>query len=132
MNRWRWSDAHKAVFSHTPFGFLPGLKQVFGLAAPIGGGNATIQRAAYRYGGALPYAAVHGAGYRGIYDMGSTDTSLYMISTGQSGNIFSPFYGNLTAAWARGEYLTMTTDEKAISRKALATLQLQPAGEISR
>ena len=127
MSNWRWGDAHQAVFSHTPFGFVPGLSQLFGFREPMGGGNSAIQRAAYRYSNREPYAAVHGSGYRAIYDTGAPDTSLYMVSTGQSGNVYSPFYANLASRWAEGEYLAMTTKAEDISENTLATLVLQPS-----
>jgi penicillin G amidase len=131
MSKWRWGEAHRARFSHTPFGFIPVLKNVFGLSEIMGGGNATIQRAAYRYSNSEPYAAVHGSGYRAIYDLADPDKSIYMASTGQSGNLYSPYYGNLTPRWANGAYLQMTTDRAAIERAAIATLVLQPSGSDS-
>jgi acyl-homoserine lactone acylase PvdQ len=50
-----------------------------------------------------------------------------MASTGESGNVYSPFYANLTPRWAKGEYLSMTTDEATINARAVATLILQPS-----
>jgi penicillin amidase len=131
MSAWRWGEAHRARFSHTPFGFIPILKNVFGLSEVMGGGNATIQRAAYRYSNSEPYAAVHGSGYRAIYDLGDPNKSIYIASTGQSGNIYSPYYADLTPRWAKGEYLQMTTDRAAIERGAVATLTLQPSSSDS-
>lgn len=131
ISKWRWGEAHRARFSHTPFGFIPLLKNVFGLSEIMGGGNSTIQRAAYRYSNTEPYAAVHGSGYRAVYDLGDPDKSIYMASTGQSGNIYSPYYTNLTPRWAKGEYLRMTTDRAAIERAAVATLTLQPSSSDS-
>jgi penicillin amidase len=55
-----------------------------------------------------------------------------MIATGQSGNVYSPYYGNLAPRWARGEYLAMTTDPAEIERRAVATLVLQPSTSASR
>lgn len=126
MDAWRWGDAHRATFSHTPFGFIPGLSSLFGFSHEIGGGNATIQRAAYRYSNTNPFAAVHGSGYRGIYDMGAEEKSLFMASTGQSGNVFSPFYDNLAPRWARGEYLPIRTNRDDILRRSTGTIELRP------
>lgn len=131
MATWRWGEAHRARFSHTPFGFIPVLKTLFGLSEVMGGGNSTIQRAAYRYSNGEPYAAVHGSGYRAVYDLGHPNKSIYMASTGQSGNIYSPHYRDLTPRWAKGEYLQMTTDRAAIERRAVATLVLQPSSSDS-
>jgi penicillin amidase len=127
MGTWRWGDAHRATFSHTPFGFIPVLSSIFGFSHEISGGNSTIQRAAYRYSNANPFAAVHGSGYRGIYDMGAEEKSLFMASTGQSGNVFSPFYDNLAPRWAKGEYLQVRTNVGDIEASAVGVLTLQPA-----
>lgn len=127
MASWRWGSAHRATFSHTPFGFIPVLSSLFGFSHEMGGGNSTIQRAAYRYSNANPFAAVHGSGYRGIYDMGAEEKSLFMASTGQSGNVFSPFYDNLAPRWARGEYLQVRTNIADIEASAIGTIVLQPA-----
>jgi penicillin amidase len=127
MAAWRWGDVHQATFSHTPFGFVPLLRDVFGLREPMGGGVSTVQRAAYRYSNREPFAAVHGSGYRAVYDLGDPNKSIFMIATGQSGNVYSPYYGNLAPRWARGEYLAMTTDAAEIERRAVATLVLQPS-----
>ncbi len=127
MAAWRWGDVHRATFSHTPFGFVPVLRDVFGLREPMGGGNSAIQRAAYRYSNREPFAAVHGSGYRAVYDLAEPNKSIFMIATGQSGNVYSPHYGDLAPRWARGEYLAMTTDAAEIERRAAATLVLQPS-----
>ncbi|MEQ1756064.1 MAG: penicillin acylase family protein [Micropepsaceae bacterium] len=126
LRQWRWGAAHQATFSHTPFGFVLLLSNLFGFRVEIGGGNSTVQRAAYRYANADPFAAVHGSGYRGIYDLGAEEKSLFMVSTGQSGNVYSPFYANLAPRWARGEYLPMRTNEAQINAAAAGTLELRP------
>jgi penicillin amidase len=131
MGAWKWGTAHQATFSHTPFGFVPVLRDVFGLRAPMGGGNYTIQRAQYRYANREPFAAVHGSGYRAVYDLAAPNDSIFMIATGQSGNVYSAHYGDLAPRWARGEYLRMTTDAGDIEAHAVATLVLQPS-EIER
>ena len=126
MKQWRWGKVHRAKFSHTPFGFVPLLSRIFGFSEEIGGGNSTIQRAAYRYANADPFAAVHGSGYRAIYDMGAEERSVFMVSTGQSGNVYSPYYANLAPRWARGEYLPMKTNEADIKAGAIGVLELVP------
>jgi len=127
IGHWRWGKAHQATFTHMPFGFVPGLSALFGMHAEMGGGNSTIQRAAYRYANADPFAAVHGSGYRAIYDLGAEERSEFMASTGESGNVFSPYYANLTPRWARGEYLPMQTNEDDINVGAVGKLFLSPA-----
>ena len=73
-----------------------------------------------------PYAAIHGAGYRGVYDLGSPDASRYVISTGESGNLFSPHYDDLLRLWARGGTVTIPTEPTAIAASSVHRLTLQP------
>lgn len=126
MAKWRWGAAHRATFSHTPFGFVPVLSSLFGFSHEMGGGNSTVQRAAYRYSNSEPFAAVHGSGYRAIYDLGAEEKSLFMASTGQSGNVYSPYYSNLAPRWARGEYLPIRTNRDDIEARAADVLVLKP------
>ena len=55
-----------------------------------------------------PYLNVHGAGYRGVYDFADPDSSVFIITTGQSGHPLSRFYDNLGELWRRGEYIPMS------------------------
>jgi penicillin amidase len=51
---------------------------------------------------------------RAIYDLADLDRSLFMQSTGQSGNVMSPWYANLAERWARVEYITIPARREAI------------------
>jgi penicillin amidase len=110
--KWRWSDAHVARLSHLGFGQIPVLNRLFNFEVPVPGGSNTIDRADHRMNSSTPFAAVHGSGFRGISDLGDPDRSLYMIATGQSGNVYSPHYRDLTPLWARREYLEIGATPK--------------------
>jgi len=125
--RWRWGDAHKAVHRAQPFGSFPVIGKYFNREVEMDGGAFTLLRADFAMRGAQPYAAIHGAGFRGIYDLAAPDRSLYVISTGQSGNLFSPHYDDLLALWAHGGYITIPTEHGAVEAASVARLTLQPA-----
>jgi len=127
MSRWRWGDAHKALHVHRPLGNFPVIGDSFNREIEMDGGPFTLLRASNAMGSDRPYAAVHGAGYRGIYDLGAPDESLYMISMGQSGNVFSPHYDDLLDAWGGAEYIKIPTAPAAVSAIAAHALRLQPA-----
>ena len=61
---------------------------------------------------------------RAIYDLADLDRSLYMQSTGQSGNVLSPWYASFAERWAKVEYITIPTKREAIA--AAHTLRLTP------
>jgi penicillin amidase len=50
---------------------------------------------------ARPFASRHAPSMRAIYDLADPDRSLFMHSTGQSGNFLSPWYGNFAERWAK-------------------------------
>ena len=58
-----------------------------------------------------PFHNVHGAGYRGVYDFADPNSSVFIISTGQSGHFLSRHYDDLAQLWRRGEYIPMSLDE---------------------
>jgi penicillin amidase len=125
--RWRWGEAHAAALKHQPFTRIAALRPLFDLSAPTGGDAYTINAGNMDIRDPeTPFANIHGAGYRAIYDLDDLDRSLFMQSTGQSGNRLSPLYGNLARPWSEVEYLPMSTHRKDAEIGALGTLKLMP------
>ena len=127
---WRWGAAHTALSEHRPFGKHPWLSKLFDLEIPSPGGRYTVNVGVHRIRSKAPYRNTHSVSLRAIYDMANLDNSVFMHSTGQSGNRLSPFYDNFTDPWLRGEYLPMTTDRAQYVDGALGTLVLVP--EVAR
>ena len=91
MSQWRWGQEHVSLLQHRVFSHVPLLDRVSDLSVPSSGGFYTLDRG----GGAgdvkdKPFARTHGAGFRGLYDLADPEKSRFMITTGQSGHIFSP------------------------------------------
>ena len=126
-DEWRWDRVHVALSEHRPFSKLPLLRRLFELQVPFPGGQFTINRAGNRLASARdPFATVHGPSMRAIYDLGQPDSSVFIHSTGQSGNPLSPLYANFTDLWAGVDYVPMTMRRADIARDALGTLVLKP------
>ena len=51
---------------------------------------------------------------RAIYDLADLDRSLYIHSTGQSGNVLSPWYASFAERWAKVEYIRIPARREAI------------------
>jgi penicillin amidase len=128
---WRWGAAHVSVHSARPFDAIPYFGKAFSREVVMDGGAFTVLRADTRFTAARPYAAVHGAGYRGIYDLADPDASLYVISTGESGNLFSSHYDDLLRLWADGGYVTVPITPAKIEETARYRLRLQPESAVT-
>jgi penicillin amidase len=125
---WRWDAAHEARFSHQLLGRLPLAAGAVNVTTPIGGGNDTVLRAASDLTNAdAPFAAVHGAGFRGIYDLADLSRSRFIIAPGQSGNPLSIHYRDLVGIWREGGSVTLAPTREALERDAFATLSLAPS-----
>jgi len=125
--RWRWGEAHFALSEHRPFGRQAQLARLFDLRVPSPGDTYTVNVGRNTLSNeAAPYASRHAASLRAIYDLSDPDRSLYIHSTGQSGNLLSPLYGNFAERWARVEYLPMSMKRGDAEAGALGTLTLQP------
>ena len=125
MSKWRWGDAHPAVSDHRPLGRQPWLREWFNISVPTAGDNYTVNVGSFRIGNdAAPYVSRHAASLRAIYDLADLNRSVYMPSTGQSGNLLSPYYSNFSAPWARLESIPMTTNRTEIEVGAIGVLNL--------
>ena len=128
MSNWRWGDAHPAVSDHRPLGRQPWLGKWFNISVPTAGDNYTVNVGSYRIGNeATPFVNRHAASLRAIYDLADMNRSVYMHSTGQSGNLLSPYYANFSTPWARIESIPMTTIRTEIEARAIGVLNLVPA-----
>jgi penicillin amidase len=125
-SKWRWGTAHRAVSEHRPFGSVGWLARFFNVEVPSAGGNYTLNRGKADLVGERPFANKHAAGFRAIYDLADLERSLYIQSTGQSGNPFSPFYRSFARRWADGKYIEIPTKREAIAKTLLGTWTLTP------
>jgi penicillin amidase len=115
LDRLRWGAAHVARFPHPVLSRVPYFDDLFGYGVETDGGNNTLNKAGASFGGAPDtlFADVHGPGYRAVYDLADLERSRFMIATGQSGNPFSPYYGNLATRWRDGFYVILDGKETA-------------------
>lgn len=106
----RWGDAHQAAHDHPVLGEVPFLNWIVNIRQSTSGGDHTLMRGNTRGSGPDPFASVHSAGYRGVYDLADPDSSVFIIATGQSGHPLSRHYDDLGEKWRRGEYIPMSLD----------------------
>ncbi len=124
---WRWGKAHRAISEHRPFGKQPLLARIFDLTVPTGGDAASVNAGRHNpWDQAAPFANHWGPSLRALYDLANPDRSLFMISSGQSGHVLSPQYGDLALPWSRVEYLPMVSSPAAVELSAVERLELLP------
>ena len=125
-SKWRWGRAHRAFSEHRPFGAVATLGWLFNVEVASPGGNYTLNRGKAEFAEDPPFASRHAASLRAIYDLADLDRSLFIHTTGQSGNPLSPFYRSFAKRWARGEYIEIATKRPDIAKVALGTWKLTP------
>ncbi len=122
----RWGDAHEARHDHEVLGGAPVLKWFVNIRQSTSGGDNTLQRAQTAGTGRDPFANIHAAGYRGVYDFADPDASVFITATGQSGHPLSRHYDDLGDLWRRGEYIPMTLDPELARAGAVGVTTLVP------
>ena len=127
IESWRWGDAHQAMQDHPVLGEVPILRYFVNIRQSTSGGDNTLLRGRTRGTGDNPYVNVHGAGYRGVYDFADPDSSVFIISTGQSGHPLSRYYDDLSVLWRSGEYIPMSLDPDLARAAAVGITVLTPA-----
>ena len=122
----RWGEAHQATHDHPVLGNIPVLKWLVNIRQSTSGGDNTLQRGKTIGTGPNPYLNVNAGAYRGVYDFADPDSSVYIISTGQSGHPLSRHYDDLGELWRRGEYVPMSLDETLARAGATGITTLRP------
>ncbi|NSX55242.1 penicillin acylase family protein [Parasulfitobacter algicola] len=122
----RWGNAHEATHDHPVLGDTPGLSWFVNIRQSTSGGDNTLLRGRTIGTGPDPFLNVHGAAFRGVYDFADPDSSVFIISTGQSGHPLSRYYDDLGQLWRRGEYIPMSLDPDLARAAAVGVTVLTP------
>jgi penicillin amidase len=129
-SRWAWGEIRALVMHHalTRVGTLgKALARIFNLGPiPCGGDADVINQAAV-----FPFAPLANAdnipSVRAVFDVGAWHNSRFVLPGGQSGNPFSPHYGDLFPLWQRGEGVPVAFTAEEMKQAAVETLTLTPA-----
>ena len=127
MSRWTWGAEHVALLQHKVYSHIPLLDRVSDLSMPSSGDFYTLDRGGgFEVPADKPFARTHGAGFRGLYDLADPDKSRFMITTGESGHIFSPHYRDLAPLWINGKSITLAGSEDDLKRAGAQELVFAP------
>ncbi len=119
---WRWGAVHDAVFEHPVLRFVPTIGRWVAARVPVAGDTTTINRQEALFGG---FDSVHGAAYRGDYDLSDLDRSRFIAVPGQSGNVLSATARVFVNRWAAGQTVALGSEQPGAA--ASATVLLLPA-----
>ncbi len=125
----RWGDAHETRADHPVLGGVPLLGWLVNVRQSTSGGDNTLMRGRTLARDPDPFVNVHAAVFRAVYDFADPESSVFIISTGQSGHPLSRYYDDLGALWRRGEYIPMTLDPALARAAAVGVTRLSPPGE---
>ncbi len=130
---WRWGDVHRALFHHRLFDAVPLVRHLANREIATDGGYHTLNRGAMRLGDRdRPFAHVHGAGFRAVYDLADLARSRFAVALGQSGNPLSPHYDDQLERWRDGAWMELGAERETLRASARSRLLLVPAEKGSR
>jgi penicillin G amidase len=113
IDGWLWGLAHPASFPHPLWSRAPGIARWLALEIPDDGALDTIDNATpIVRDEAFPFTAVHGPTMRMIVDLAAPDAARFVITPGQSGNLFSSHYGDLLQRWRDVGYVSFSDDAR--------------------
>lgn len=125
---WQWGDLHSATFAH-PLASVTPLNLIFGVA-PVSrpGDSVTVSVGGDGDFSADPpsYAQHTVSSMREIIDLSNLDNSLWVTTTGESGQPFSQHYSDLVHLWDTNTYQTMDYSPAAVSKQTVSLLTLTP------
>lgn len=118
QSAWRWGEVHQAVFAHPILRNFPLLASLTTATIATPGDDSTVNRG----GTNTAFESVHGASYRGVYDLSDLDRSLFVMAPGQAGHPLSRHARDFLTRWRDGATITLGPTASATT----ATVRLEP------
>lgn len=110
---WQWGKLHKVTFKHMFHGRFGALDDFIDIGPyEIGGSGTSIFNTEYSFND--PYETVLGPSMRYIYDFSRPDEFYLILTTGQSGNVLSRHYKDMTRMWLKGKYIRVATGDREV------------------
>ena len=116
---WRWGEVHEARFPHPLLSFLPVIGPLTTASIEQPGDDTTVYRGSTR---SDSFTSVHGAGFRGVYDLADLERSRFIAVPGQSGHLLARHARDMMERWRDGATLTLGRQVPAPSD----TIRLHP------
>jgi len=118
LNKWAWGEQVALNLDHPLFGRIPFFNRHAGPGhSPQSGNGNTVKQVGSSFG----------PSQRLTVDFSNLDATTLNITTGESGNIFSPYFMDHWPAWYNGTTFSQPFSTGAIQSQKAHTLTLQPA-----
>jgi penicillin amidase len=121
---WQWGKMHHAIFKHAFSGFSSIVDRLIDIGPfEIGGDGTTILNTEYPFYESIDkfprfkhseFENDLGPSMRYIYDFSKPNEFYMILTTGESGNVMSDHYGDMSNMWLSGGYLKIKTDDTSI------------------
>ncbi|MEI7811658.1 MAG: penicillin acylase family protein [Ignavibacteria bacterium] len=121
---WQWGNLHTVTMKHIfhgRYGFVDNFMDIG--PYPTGGSGTTLFNTEYAF--YKPYEVTLGPSMRYLYDFANPDEFYLILNSGQSGNVFSVHYKDMTEMWLTGKYIKINTNEKTVKNSGYKLLILK-------
>ncbi|MGH2487414.1 MAG: penicillin acylase family protein [Ktedonobacterales bacterium] len=126
--KWQWGQLHQAHFTH-PLATVSPLNMIFGVAPVARPGDSVTVNVGGDGGftaDAPNYNQATVSSMREIIDLSNLDNSLWITTTGESGEPYSGHYTDLLALWDQNKYEQMNYTPSSLARTHVHVLVLKP------
>jgi penicillin amidase len=125
---WQWGKLHTVTHKHTFSGQFSLIDKFINIGPfSVGGDGTTLFNTEYSFHDPIanyprfnhePFEDILGPSMRYIFDYAKPDEFYLILTTGQSGNVMSDHYKDMTEMWLRGKYMTIRTDVESIKKNS--------------
>lgn len=114
MKDWKWGRVHTVEHKH-PIGEVALFRSLLNVGPfETNGANEVLNNLQYNIDSTGVYKVKSGPSTRRIIDFSAIENSKAIVPTGQSGNLFSPYYKDQSEKYLNGEFVPMLIDEQKI------------------
>ncbi|MHC9089545.1 penicillin acylase family protein [Tenacibaculum sp. IMCC1] len=117
VENWTWNRVISVEYEHA-IGKAGGLLRKLFNVGPYEtiGGNEVINNQIFKLDSTGVYRIHAGPSTRRVIDFSDVENSIAILPTGQSGNVFSPYYKDQAQKYVDGEFVKMSLNEAAIKK----------------
>ncbi len=133
---WQWGKIHKVKFKHPFSGNSSLVDKIIDIGPyEVGGDGTTIFNTEYTFSESIEEYPLFrhdlfendlGPSMRYVYDFSKPDEFYLILTTGQSGNVMSDHYSDMSLMWLTGKYMKISTDKIQIKKATNKLLVLIP------